>query len=573
MGSAEAPAEYSTLELQIIEDEIEEQGYVLSKDPVGKTIEWIQVVPLDVFDSRDPFPNFLNVFHITTQAYVIRNEFLFQRGDAFDWENAREASRTLRARRMLSIVLAVPVKGSSPDKVGLIIITKDTWSLRLNWDLVLDQGAIRRLVIQPSEENIAGTHIGANVLFLLELDTFSLGAGLKYPRLAGTWLTANANIGFVLNRDTKVLEGTFGGFVYGLPLYSRTSKWSWLAGLAWRDDITRIFEGIDIRLFHPPSDPEAGIPYEYRSDIEAGGFEVTRSYGYFIKFDLTLGVEARRQFFLAPDLAAEGFSPVAIAEFEATVLPTNDTRVSPFLQTRLYTTRYLRVHNFNTLALQEDYRLGPDVIVRLYPASKDFVSTRSMLGVYTALGYTLGLGADGLARATATSTIEIAEPGMNDGQVTGALRLVTPRFEFLRMVFDAFVIDNYINYFNKQITLGGDSRPRGYPAGEFIGTDAVVGSLELRTTGFLLLSASVGGAVFYDIGDAFNGFANMRPAQSIGFGLRVLFPQANRVVLRGDWGFPMATQGYDAWPGRIFVTFGQAFGMPAIGEPSAVAGL
>ena len=122
VGSAEAPAEYSTLELQIIEDEIEEQGYVLSKDPVGKTIEWIQVVPLDVFDSRDPFPNFLNVFHITTQAYVIRNEFLFQRGDAFDWENAREASRTLRARRMLSIVLAVPVKGSSPDKVGLIKI-------------------------------------------------------------------------------------------------------------------------------------------------------------------------------------------------------------------------------------------------------------------------------------------------------------------------------------------------------------------------------------------------------------------------------------------------------------------
>lgn len=573
VGSAANRRDYSKTELRIIEDEISEQGYILSKDPVGKTIEWVQVVPLDVFDYRDPFPEFLNVFHTTTQSFVIRNEFLVENGDVFDWETAEEAARTLRARRMLSIVLAIPVEGSTPDRVGLIIITKDTWSLRLNWDLVLDGSTIRRLVIQPSEENIAGTHIGANLLFSLDLATFTLGGGVSYPRLAGTWLTAQANVGFVFNRDRQNLEGTLGGFVYGLPLYSRTSKWSWLAGLAWKDDITRIFEGVDIRLYNPPSEPEVGIPYQYRSDIEAGGFEVTRSHGYFTKFDLTVGVEARRQFFLAPDLAAQGFSPIAIAEFKEAVLPTNDTRVSPFIQTRLYSSRFFHTHNFNTLELQEDYRLGPDVLVRLYPASKDFVSTRSMLGVYTALGYTIALGADGLARANASSTIEIAEPGKNDGRITGALRIVTPRVAFLRVVFDGFVIDNYINYFNRQITLGGDSRPRGYQPGQFIGEDAVVGSLELRTSGIHILSASAGAALFYDMGDAFDGFENMRPAKSVGVGFRVLFPQANRIVLRGDWGFPIATQGFSSWPGRFFVTFGQAFGMPGVTEPSAVAGL
>jgi hypothetical protein len=53
--------------------------------------------------------------------------------------------------------------------------------------------------------------------------------------------------------------------------------------------------------------------------------------------------------------------------------------------------------------------------------------------------------------------------------------------------------------------------------------------------------------------------------QSAGFGIRLLFPQLDRVVMRADWGFPL-TRGYqepDSFPGDIVVTFRQAFPMPS----------
>jgi hypothetical protein len=52
----------------------------------------------------------------------------------------------------------------------------------------------------------------------------------------------------------------------------------------------------------------------------------------------------------------------------------------------------------------------------------------------------------------------------------------------------------------------------------------------------------------------------------------MLFPQFDRVPVRIDWGFPLSG-GYAPFPGTIYLTFGQAFGLPAISSPSVLAGL
>jgi hypothetical protein len=85
------------------------------------------------------------------------------------------------------------------------------------------------------------------------------------------------------------------------------------------------------------------------------------------------------------------------------------------------------------------------------------------------------------------------------------------------------------------------------------------------------LSAQLGGALFYDVGDVFNGFDNVDLKQGAGVGVRILFPQVNRIVFRADWGFPFS-QGYSTWPGSIFLTFGQAFSVPSL-EPPTVTDL
>src|SRR5690606_27819008 len=98
----------------------------------GKQIEAIEVYAIDVFDHRDPIPNFFNVFHVTTQDYVVRREMLFRVGMPYDPVRIQETERNLRALRQLSLVLLVPARGSAPDRVRVLAIVKDTWSLRLN---------------------------------------------------------------------------------------------------------------------------------------------------------------------------------------------------------------------------------------------------------------------------------------------------------------------------------------------------------------------------------------------------------------------------------------------------------
>jgi hypothetical protein len=93
---------------------------------------------------------------------------------------------------------------------------------------------------------------------------------------------------------------------------------------------------------------------------------------------------------------------------------------------------------------------------------------------------------------------------------------------------------------------------------------------ECRTTSVNIWSARVGLDAFYDVGDAVDDLADLSLKQSVGLGVRILFPYFDRVVFRVDWGFPL-TPGYPTFPGGLFVTFGQAFPMPELPTPTVMA--
>src|SRR5206468_2149301 len=97
-----------------------------------------------------------------------------------------ESVRNLRALSQLSLVVAVPTQGSSSDKVRLLVITKDVWSLRLNSNFAVSSGGLEQLILQPSEINFLGTHQSASAYFELDPSAFTLGLGYRIPRLAGT---------------------------------------------------------------------------------------------------------------------------------------------------------------------------------------------------------------------------------------------------------------------------------------------------------------------------------------------------------------------------------------------------
>lgn len=568
----EPAAEYSELEQYTIERELRllrkaGQPARVEAEPEGKLIESIRVVPLEVFDEQDPVPLVMNGLHVTTQPHIVRRELLVKVGDRYRRDLVNESERNLRAARQLSLVLVVPLAGSTPDRVRLLVITRDVWSLRLNWGARFQAGKLEQLLLQPSEENLFGTHRTVSGLFALQLDRYIAGAAYINPRVGGSRIQSAALANVIINRDSGETEGSYGGFSYGQPLFSTEATWAWGVTLLWRREIVRRFVGGELASF----DSDFGqLPYAYSSDKLAGEYALTRSFGDRDKLDLSLGAEATRRAFGVPD--AERYDPRARAEFLQGEVPQADTRVSPFVGLQAYSTRHLRTLNLETLSLQEDAQLGHAAMLKVYPASTGVGSSRSLLGVHSSLGYTFRLG-DGLLRAIGASRIEMSTLAQSDAEFEGSLRVASPRFGIGRLVYDGVVVNRYLDYLNERFALGGNARPRGYPSFAFIGKDRVESSLEFRSTPVQLLGAALGGVLFYDVGDAFNGFEQFEANHAVGLGLRGLLPMFDRIVFRLDWGFPVGSQRYATLPGNFLLTFRQAFLPAQVTAPSVTAGL
>ena len=145
---------YSAYEAETIALVTAKLGGAVDTAPEGKTIEAIGTERIEVFESRDFLPDFalfVNALHATTRGYVIERELLFKQGDAYQKRVIDESARNLRGLTQLSLVLAVPLVGSAPDRVRVLIITKDVWSLRLQWDLALANAGVERFVMQERQ--------------------------------------------------------------------------------------------------------------------------------------------------------------------------------------------------------------------------------------------------------------------------------------------------------------------------------------------------------------------------------------------------------------------------------------
>jgi len=571
-----APNQLTHLEQQTVDECAAKLGASSDVDPEpdGKLIERVDVVVLDVFDEHDPVPDWANIFHAMSRESVIRRELLFQAGEPYRARRADESARNLRTLRQLSLVLVVAVPGSAPGRVRVLVIVKDVWSLRMNTHFSISNKGVNNLLLNPSEENLAGLHLSVGALYELDPGTYSLGGLVSQRRILGTDLEADFSANVIYGRATGNAEGSFGYFAYGHPLRSAQQRWAWGVGGYWRSEIARRFSSNGIpELYDAPSTSgNDAIPVEYNAERYIAGYEVTRSLGWIEKYDITLGFDVDRRRYRHDPAPFE--TPQAEADFQKEFMPVSDTRVGPFAQLRTHGEHYLRTSELETLGLEENYRLGPEVLLRAYPSSTLLGSSRNFFGLVSGASMTSALG-DGIARLYAQNRIEYAEDGRHDADVALGARLTTPRVALGRLTLDGLLRDRYENYLNRYFDLGGDTRLRGYPPAGFQnsrrGPVAIALNAEARTRSIDILSAQCGLAAFYDAGDAEQRYADISFRQSVGVGLRILFPQADRVVLRADWSFPFQpAPGYATFPGAFYIAFDQAFGMPGLGIPTVM---
>lgn len=585
-----SPYEQETLRLGL--EKFEE---VVEPQAEGKPIERIDIVTLDVFEDRDVMPksaeerpwakktlttarNLANSIHWTSRDFTIRREMLFSPGEPYKQVLAEETARNLRALSQLSAVVIVPVKSkTSPDKVRVLVITKDVWSLRLNWNIAFGNGQISQLTFQPQERNVLGLHHTASTLFDLLPLSYTLGAGYSVPRFGTTRIGASGSASLVMNRESGKPEGSGLSASVGQPLFSAQTEWAWAVSGSYANAVTRRYVNGQLGGFDSATTKVVdNIPFEYRSEGMSESAGITRSFGWDNKFDITFGMGVSTSRYATVDDLSK-FDPRAVADFMR-FIPVGETRVGPAVTFQSYTTRFHAMHDFATLALEEDYRLGHNVFVKLYRANKEMGSTRDVAGSSGAAQYTVPLG-DGIARGSVEGFAEQdMTPGqerIRDASVSASLKLVTPRIRFGRFVLDTTITDRERNYLNATSYLGGSGRLRGYPTSYYFGKDFYVSNLEFRSRPVSLLTAQVGGVLFHDMGDAFTDFDSIHMKHSVGGGIRVLFPELDRAVFRLDIAVPLttpnlSTHDYSACmpagvackkldPVTYFVTFGQAF--------------
>ncbi len=593
--------EYSPYEQETIRRTLDRTGEIVDPAPEGKTIESIETVRLEILENRDPGPEMLdkvpiisplvrepvninrkalNSLHSLSKDYIIRREMLIHEGDRYVQVLVDETARNMRARMPLqvSIVIIVPVRVSAPDKVKLLVITKDIWSLRLSFDLSVTPGGLENLLFVPQETNLFGLHHTASTRFQYQPETYTFGAGYKVPRFGMSWVGATASASVIVNRRTGNPEGSAGSLVVGQSLYSTQAKWAVGAEASYAVGVTRRYVNAHVATFDSRATPERdGIPAEYKSRALVAGVSVTRSFGWALKNNFTFSMNAASTSYSTFDVA--GFNPAATADFVQRLVPRGETRVYPSIGWQTFTTNFLRTLDINTLALQEDYRLGHDVSVAVYPVTRALGSTRTVIGISAKAGYAIPMG-DGLVGAGVSTVAENqdevsfagfgcqgATSSTTDASVTGSVGAVTPRLGFGRIVMNVSVMNRCRNYLRSRTLTGGDDRLRGYPSNYFFGKDSVFYNIEFRSTSVEVLKAAIGGVVFFDAGDAAQGFDVLRAKQSVGVGIRALLPQLNRLVFRADLAFPLRRGPFPETgivtkvdPVGFFFAFDQAFG-------------
>jgi hypothetical protein len=538
----------------------------------GKRIEAIVYRRLEPIEPRDPVPTALNVIHVESRESVLRREVLLREGGTFSKVLCDESARRLRALPPLSLVMCVPLRGSTPDRVKVLILTKDLWSLLVDPDFSFDGG---RLLLEPKESNLFGLHHLLFVRYDQRPDQYSLGASYTIPRFDGRFVSLMFDGNVILNRDSGQSEGSYGAVQAARVPRSARDPWSWFTDVNWHNGFTRNYSGGTLLKYEAPPDPPILDQVFHHSEFNATA-ALTRSFGWRFKSDLTLALTATRvsDRLPAPPEHASTSEQRARIGMENALLIAPHRRAGPLLEAHFYTNDFLRTFEAETLGLQEDFRLGHDVLLHAAPAVQfapphdAFRGTEQpslVLGTSATAQETLALGS-GFARIGVQAASDFGREGPENSFGKVWLRIMTPRLGFGGLVQDAEA-SQVFDRASKElppVTYSNAGRLRGYA--NLSGRKAAAVNFEYRTPALELWTEQLGGVLFYDL--AALGDFNPGWFDSVGAGLRLVTPLLERAGLRFDFAVPLRAspgttkRGFDAW--MLQIAFGQAFGVPGV---------
>lgn len=554
-------------ERQALDRALALRGLEIDPAPEGKILGAIHVENQSVFTEGEGMLTWLNAFHVTTREDVIEREVLLRPGQRWDDAVLEDSKRRLRDPRFTSLVVMMPVRAAAPDRVDLLVVTRDIWSLRLNSNYEIQNGTLTRLLIAPAESNLLGLRKHLALLFDLDQGAYAMGPHYLDTNIGGSRLRLDARSAVVFSREDDEVEGTRNDIALTYPLWSLQRRWGASLEVLHVDDILRDFQGVELRPRDLTSTPDVqeAIPYIYErrsTEIDASAI---RSLGDDVKQYLRFGYELiiDRPSLHEQGPTAEQCAGTPLAEcvrlFRDEVLPRSERSSALYTEYSVFTPRFETYRNIDTYDLPEERQIGPDLRVGLAMARRFLGSEQDFLRLSGQAGWTARLGPDGFVTATALATSRLQDSDLVDSDVQASVVAASPMLlDRLRVVGRAELAMYIDDSKNRYFTLGGDSGLRGYTVGAFAGEKRVRGNLEVRSTPQRIWFSRVGLLAFWDAGHAADRLSDLAIQHDVGLGIRAVIPQVQTAVFRLDWAVPL-TGDTAGLPGRFILGFEQAF--------------
>lgn len=548
------------------------QALALEPDlaPDGKVVEHIHIARSEVFVEDEPFPTFPNHLHWLTVEETVRREVLLAPGQPWDAAKAMETARNLRDLRIFSVVAVVPVRTADPEKVSVLVVTRDLWSLRLEWNLQFNDDQIDQLLVQLTERNLFGRNKRVLGRVLVLPLTWSLGEAYVDRRLVGENFQLEQSFDAYFRREDNDFDGFTTRVELSRPFYDLQQGYGFRLTAQIQDRVFRQYQGGEIITY---DDPDTVEEEAIRRVFEAEAVQVSalarhQFAGAFTQ-RLAWGLGASR---LGVGALAESRIPAGYRGdgFERDVLPRALTQVYPVVAWSGFSNDFKTFQDLASFGQSEDERLGPDLAVSVSVPLEVLGSTADAVLTSGSAAYAHGFGGDGLAEVAVGASVRFEDGDFIDRELVLRGRFATPRAPFGRIVTRGDWLLNAEHSRNAPITLGGHNGLRGYPSEFFLafGGDRVRANAEYRTPPFVWHYLHLGAVAFYDAGDLYDCADGCRDGgrtftwhHAIGGGLRILFPQFNREVFRLDLGFPLEDAGF-ALMGTFTISGGTGQAVP-----------
>lgn len=454
--------------------------------------------------------------HFDTRESVIEGQLLFQPGEPFTCRSLDETTRNLRQLRFIREP-DIRIVGYRDGLVDLEVSAQEVWTT--NPGISFSRGGGENSTsIELEELNLFGRGKHLAFDFATDVDRNSFGLTWRDPSVLGSrW------------RDEVMLRNSNDGSGQSLaierPFFSLDTRWSTGLKLAQDDSIQPVY-----RL----GEKVAG----YGQGIETAEVQFGWSKG------LRDGWTRRITTGLRHDQAAFEFAP---GETAPTVLPDDRDLTYPFLRLEAIQDDFETTRNRDQISRTEDLYFGLRYAFELGWAAPALGSDRSaaLLRAEAGRGFRLGERRSLFLHAAVGGRIE--GQSVVDGLLAGNLsfyRATGPMSTFVAALNAEFGKELDADH---EISLGGDNGLRGYPLRYQTGSSRALLTLEQRifTNRSLWKLADIGGAVFFDAGQAWGGSAfgpteNLGLLKDVGVGLRFGSTRsALGNVLHVDLAFPL----------------------------------